>query len=142
MSDASVYRILDANLNRLREALRVIEEYVRFVDTSESLSIRCKTLRHSLEDMEAGFGPENLLAGRDTGSDPFAGENRPEELVRATPADVASAGFKRGQEAARVIEEYAKLTEHAHFSDTAKSLRFSLYSLEKDVVTHGRKKTG
>ena len=30
--DKGVYRILDANINRLREALRVVEEYYRFVD--------------------------------------------------------------------------------------------------------------
>ena len=127
----SVLRIIDANLNRLREALRVIEEYFRFIAGNEAVSISLKGLRHSLEELEKGFGPSELVASRDVASDPFANENRKEEMGRAKLKDIVCGNFKRAQEAARVIEEYAKISGRPDFSEKAKTLRFSLYSFEK-----------
>ena len=43
-----LFRILDANLNRTREALRVVEEYARFVLDSSALSETAKAMRHAL----------------------------------------------------------------------------------------------
>ena len=41
-------RIIDANLNRAREALRVMEEYARFGLEDPSLSAAIKETRHEL----------------------------------------------------------------------------------------------
>ena len=41
-------RILDANANRAREALRVVEDYCRFVLDDRFLSGELKRLRHDL----------------------------------------------------------------------------------------------
>jgi hypothetical protein len=128
-----VFRLIDANLNRLREALRVIEEHVRFVSPSPPLCIELKKMRHSLEDVESSFGRLDLLRNRDTHTDPFADKNRPEELRRESYADVLIANFKRAEEAARVIEEYSKITARPECSETAKTIRFALYSCEKSV---------
>jgi thiamine-phosphate pyrophosphorylase len=125
-----IYRILDANFNRLREALRVIEEYFRFVAEDESASVSLKQMRHLLTGMEAAVGPSKLLAGRDTASDCFASESRPEEMVRNGLNDILSANYKRAQEACRVIEEYSKAVA-ADASRGAKEIRFSLYALQK-----------
>lgn len=129
-----VYRILDANLNRCREALRVIEEYFRFVKNDSALSIALKSIRHSLKEIEEGLGREKLLENRDTGSDCFAGENRPEEMSRADQSDILTASFKRAQEAARVIEEYTKITPLPQLSEKAKQSRFILYTIEQKCV--------
>ncbi len=43
-----VLRILDANLNRAREALRVVEDYARFVLNDDALCGELKQLRHDL----------------------------------------------------------------------------------------------
>jgi thiamine-phosphate pyrophosphorylase len=130
--DASkVLRIIDVNVNRLREALRVIEEYFRFMSLDEPMASALKRLRHSLERIEEDFGAHRLVASRDTASDPFASVNKPEELARSTPRQLLAANFKRSQEAARAIEEYAKISNHPAASGTAKALRFSLYDLEK-----------
>lgn len=137
-TNGSVLRIIDANLNRLREALRVIEEYVRFIMTDKALSVEMKNLRHSLEQIEKGVGRRNLLCFRDTSNDPFAGKNLDEELNRQNPEDVLSANFKRAQEAARVLEEYVKLSEPVKTSQTAKTIRFRLYKAEKKII----KRTG
>jgi thiamine-phosphate pyrophosphorylase len=127
----NIFRVLDANLNRLREALRVIEEYFRFIVPKTEAAEHMKKLRHDLEELDRGFDPKRLLTGRDTESDPFANINRPEEMDRETVVQVVAANFKRSQEAARVIEEYSKITDAAFLSEKAKTIRFLLYSIEK-----------
>ena len=131
MHEHAVYRILDANCNRLREALRVIEEYFRFLAGNGDMSIEMKQLRHALVEIEKKIGQVPLLEHRDTASDCFAERNRPEEMVRPTPLDLLRANFKRAQEAARVMEEYVKLTPSPEASDDAKRMRFKLYRMEQ-----------
>ena len=48
MVERAAYRIVDANFNRAREALRVMEEYCRFALNCEPLSGRAKQMRHEL----------------------------------------------------------------------------------------------
>jgi len=127
----AVLRIIDANLNRLREALRVIEEYFRFVDLIETSAVELKQARHSLEEIERQYGPYRLLSSRDVSTDPFASVNRPEEMNRVSTEQIVRGNFKRAQEASRVIEEYAKIIEPAYLSERAKTIRFTLYTLEK-----------
>jgi thiamine-phosphate pyrophosphorylase len=133
ISNKQVLRIIDANLNRLREALRVIEEYFRFMSGDKGRAAALKSIRHSLDDMDAAIGRGRLLSSRDVDSDPFANVNRPEELRRNGVADVLRANFKRGQEAARVIEEFAKISDAPSISQKAKTARFSLYAFEKKL---------
>ena len=117
----------------MREALRVIEEYFRFVVAREDAAIELKKLRHNLTAIEERLGQEHLMAHRDVASDCFATANRPEEMDRSGMQTLLRANFKRAQEAARVIEEYAKLSgkETAEASEGAKLIRFSLYRMEQ-----------
>lgn len=131
-SKKTIYRILDANLNRLREALRVIEEYYRFVKNDENISLELKKLRHFVSEIEKSLSINKLLENRDTQNDCFADKNTKEEMQRTSIDDVICANFKRAQEAARVIEEYVKLSETPEISIKAKTIRFSLYNLEKE----------
>ncbi|GBU20545.1 hypothetical protein R80B4_00423 [Fibrobacteres bacterium R8-0-B4] len=134
-----IYRVLDANFNRLREALRVVEEYYRFILEDESACVKLKAMRHSLSEMERTVGQNSLLEGRDTGSDCFASATRPEEMDRASAESVLRANFKRAQEACRVIEEYAKLpAETEAASRLAKETRFALYAMEKAALSDRR----
>lgn len=129
-----VLRIIDANLNRLREALRVIEEYFRFIKTDKAVSVELKKLRHSLEGLEKGFDAGALLGSRDTSTDPFAKEVREEEMGRKNGADIVVAGFKRAQEASRALEEYIKITDRPALAEKAKTVRFMLYAVEKRAM--------
>jgi thiamine-phosphate pyrophosphorylase len=128
-----IYRILDANFNRLREALRVVEEYFRFAAENEDTCVSLKKMRHLLVDMETAIGQDKLLKNRDTSSDCFASESRPEEMNRNDVNDVLNANCKRAQEACRVIEEYSK-TISGDVSRKAKEIRFSLYDLQKALA--------
>jgi thiamine-phosphate pyrophosphorylase len=134
MDKKQIYRVLDANCNRLREAFRIIEEYFRLMQNDEGNSISLKQMRHSLIGLEQALGQKALLEARDTENDCFSKSNRPEEMVRESEQDIVIAGFKRAQEAARVIEEYIKVTDAAIWSEEAKKIRFSLYSLEKQLL--------
>jgi len=127
-------RIIDVNLNRLREALRVIEEYFRFIVSDKDISSQLKLLRHSIEEMEKKFDIKELLSSRDTVADPFTGVNRNEEMYRKNDSDILRANFKRAQEAARVLEEYFKVTRMPQLSEKAKNVRFKVYSLEKGIM--------
>jgi len=130
-SQNPIYRILDANFNRLREALRVIEEFFRFIDEDERACVALKGMRHALTGMEASVGQDALIGSRDTESDCLASESRPEEMARANTEDVLRANFKRAQEACRVIEEYAKAVGAEQVSRGAKGMRFDLYAMQK-----------
>lgn len=137
MSDSEkkmVYRILDANFNRSREALRVLEEYYRFIEGNSKFSKKIKILRHSVADIASAVNQELLIKARNTDSDPLSLVTSKSELKRDNVCSVVQAGFKRAQEAFRVLEEYLKLTESPNLSDKAKELRFEMYSFEKQVV--------
>lgn len=130
----AVYRIIDANLNRSREALRVLEEYFRFVKNDKDLSLAIKDIRHGVSEIASQLNQKDLLNGRNSESDPFSTGSTETEMKRDSLFTVAQAGMKRAQEAFRVLEEYLKLTEYLNLSDLAKSLRFSLYTFEKKVI--------
>lgn len=132
-TEKAVYRIIDANLNRLGEALRVLEEYYRLIKVHKDAAIQMKLLRHSLIELVDGFDMHHLLQARNTHTDPLARTNRQEELNRKDINGILRANFKRSQEAARVIEEYAKITQYKALSESAKKIRFSLYDIEKNT---------
>ncbi|MEM9881916.1 MAG: thiamine phosphate synthase [Planctomycetota bacterium] len=103
---SSVLRLVDANANRAREALRVMEDAARFLRDDAELAGAIKTLRHDLAAaMRPVAGPE---ANRDTPGDVGTAISTPAEANRRGAADVARAAGKRLSEALRSIEEYTK----------------------------------
>ncbi|MFN4279859.1 thiamine phosphate synthase [Thermosynechococcus sp.] len=124
-----IRRILDANLDRAREGLRVIEEWCRFGREEAALSAQCKDLRQTL----GRYHTPELRAARQTDQDPGTALSHPQERDRQTLDEVLTANFARVQEALRVIEEYAKLT-NAELSETAKTLRYRVYLLEQALI--------
>ncbi|MEE9213119.1 MAG: hypothetical protein V3U29_10750, partial [Phycisphaeraceae bacterium] len=99
-----VLRILDANANRAREALRVMEEAARFVLDDAALTKSIKELRHDLAAAVAQI--PGLQASRDTPGDVGTTIKTDREFTRESVADVAIAAGKRLSEALRTIEEY------------------------------------
>jgi len=123
-------RILDANLNRVREGLRVAEELCRLVLEDAALQRELKTVRHALVQLERKALSPRLLASRDVPRDPGVRGKEPGERLRASWAELARANFRRAQEGLRVLEEVSKLTPGAA-SEGFKRLRFRLYVLEQ-----------
>ncbi|MBI3252185.1 MAG: thiamine-phosphate pyrophosphorylase [Candidatus Omnitrophica bacterium] len=131
MTRRQVLRILDANLNRSREGLRVCEEIARFVLEDAPLTRALKKARHALSK-EIGrlpVGVSELLAARDVARDVGKGPS-PLESGRTGAWDLFSANIERAKESLRVLEEASKILD----KDSAarfKALRFKIYAIEK-----------
>lgn len=128
----SILRILDANANRAREALRVIEDYARFHLDDQRLSHSLKRLRHDLAAATSAWVDEAILF-RDTPGDVGTTNKTPAELAREDLIAVVTAAGKRLGEALRTLEEYSKITAPA---DAAKleRIRYSFYELEMQIA--------
>ena len=123
----SVLRLLDANLNRAREALRVLEDVARFHLDDAGLAAAVKAMRHAL-DREARPHARAFLEARDAAGD--VGREGDLPVAGARPlGDVAAANAKRAQEALRSIEEAAK-GRFPSLARAALRLRYEAYVLE------------
>jgi hypothetical protein len=56
-----IYRIIDANFNRVREGLRVIEDGLRFIYTNEKKLKEIREIRHLFSKKTLGFLREIYL---------------------------------------------------------------------------------
>ncbi len=130
--DANVARVLDAAANRAREAMRVIEDYTRFVLDDLHLTAQLKAMRHELAEHLAAVPEAARLAARDTPGDVGTGLMLPGEASRHSLAAVAAANFKRLQEALRSLEEYGKLAS-SELGQACESLRYRCYAMERAV---------
>ncbi len=131
--ERAVYRIIDANFNRSREAIRVIEEFCRFALNSGPLTERAKQIRHELSSAIGRLNAGRLVSSRDTLGDVGVGKTVDEQLVRGELRDCFTAGCKRLTEALRALAEMAQ-TQDRSVAETIEKLRYAAYTLEKDIV--------
>jgi thiamine-phosphate pyrophosphorylase len=124
-------RVLDAAGNRAREALRVVEDYCRFVLDDSFLCRELKQLRHDLTEALAVAG-NGLIAARDTLADVGTAINTLQEQARVSIMAVVEANFKRLQEALRSVEEFSKLRSRLS-GLRVEQLRYRSYTLERAV---------
>ncbi|MGE0480991.1 MAG: thiamine phosphate synthase [Phycisphaerae bacterium] len=140
--DPAVLRIVDVNLNRAREALRVVEDHARFALDDRDAAATAKSLRHEIAGIAARIGPAALLAARDILADVGRDEKHVGELARADADAVLHAALGRAAEAARSISEYAKLDNSgaphaADASRAAENIRYRVYELEQRLRLRG-----
>jgi thiamine-phosphate pyrophosphorylase len=135
--------MIDANLNRSSEGLRVLEDVARFVLNDAELSRRLKTLRHDLAQETKSLSVR-LMSHRDSEHDVGQAGLRSRDRglnMRMTPplglADLVTANAKRVEESLRVMEELAKLPELSSMSNSAsfERTRFVVYTLERDLIS-------
>ncbi len=132
-ADEKIYRILDANANRAREGLRVVEEFLRMVRDDAEFTLRLKNLRHSVTDAVGSMNvDEKLIEARQSDADVGATEPAGSEGNRDDFGHIVTANLRRSQEALRVLEEYSKLISEKASAEF-KRLRFETYTLEKDI---------
>lgn len=123
------FRIIDANLNRASEALRVLEEVNRFCLDDVELTGKFKQIRHSINNELSGHY-DLLISARNSQND--VGYSIPNTSERAEICDIIKANFKRVQQALRVLEEYIKL-EAPEKASIFESARYKTYNLEKQM---------
>lgn len=126
-------RAIDANLNRSREALRVLDDHARFVLNDAALSQVLKSLRHKLTSASERLPQSTLLAARDTPGDVGTTLTATGEYVRHSPASVAVANLKRLQESLRSLEEFGKILS-AEFARDVEAIRYESYTLETAIL--------
>ena len=132
MNGGAIRRLFDANANRAREGLRVLEDYARFVLDHDGLSGELKQLRHDLTAAVTPFLPAAVLH-RDTPGDVGTTITVTAEQRRADLADVVTAAGKRLGEAVRSLEEYAKTFSPAAAAEL-EAIRYRFYSVEQQVA--------
>ncbi|HIK06716.1 MAG TPA: thiamine phosphate synthase [Trichormus sp. M33_DOE_039] len=128
-----VYRILDANLDRAREGLRIIEEWCRFGLNNAPMSEEFKHLRQEV----ASWHTVELRGARDTAGDIGTDLSHPQEEQRSGIKSLLQANFCRVQEALRVVEEYGKLY-HPSMGKAFKQMRYQVYTLETNLMGYER----
>jgi thiamine-phosphate pyrophosphorylase len=119
-------RLIDANLNRLKEGIRVIEDIARYYDDNKELAIALKSIRHKCKiDIY-----RELLISRNSENDVLR-QTTKSELTRSTLNDILIANYKRTQESSRVLEEIFKIIDPM-LSEQFKEIRYKMYTIEKE----------
>lgn len=132
-------RIIDANLNRAREALRVMEEFARFGLDDATLCGAFKQSRHDLVAAVPAAIRVLLAESRNTGGDVGRKVRTESEYRRPDEFAVVQAAAKRLGEALRAIEEYAKTIDPS-MAEGVEALRYQSYELEGRLLhTHRAK---
>lgn len=134
--DPGSRRLVDAVGNRLEEALRTVEDQLRFRHGLAAAPRRWREVRHEVAELRRALaarggpsaGPSSLA--RDVGSDP----GHPDRAEGAPPtredaASVLAANVARAREAARSLEEEIRIAA-PDLAGTAERLRYRIYSLE------------
>ena len=131
--DQRILRTIDANINRISEGLRVLEDISRFIIEDADSTQQLKSVRHLLNNLVSPIGYK-LLTHRDVPGDIGAGSditNEHKDLIAITRAN-----SKRVQEGLRVLEELSKLAEINTLLPTEKlkKSRYQIYSVEKAMI--------
>ena len=135
-SKNGVLRLLDANMNRALEGIRVLEETSRMLFDDCDLTKRIKDTRHALvqiikheKDLDS-----LMLFARGSEHDVLRNGNTSSEKTRTDIVSVVRANASRSQEAIRVLEEYIKIL-YPHLSEKFKKVRFDIYDIEKALAS-------
>jgi thiamine-phosphate pyrophosphorylase len=123
---SNFYRTIDANLNRFKEGIRVVEDILRY-EFDSPLAKTLKEIRHiKIPDYE------KIISYRDAQNDILKPSTKSEQ-TRNSLKDIIISNLKRAQESARVLEEIYKLHD-INISEEFKAKRYMLYTIEKEVL--------
>jgi len=121
-----LYRTIDANINRFKEGIRVVEDILRY-ELSSPLSKELKKLRHiKIPNYEEYVKYRNSIQD-------ILKQSTTYEQKRESIKEIIIANLKRSQESARVLEEVFKLID-INISEKFKDARYTLYNLEKEIL--------
>ncbi len=125
-------RILDANYNRAKEGIRVLEDITRFVIQDAALTSRWKRCRHDLTQaiLRLPVSYRELVDARESSRDVGRQSFIRDKKKKSRWQDLFISNAKRSQEALRVLEELVKMIG-PKYAANFQTLRFCLYDLEK-----------
>ncbi|MFM7185017.1 MAG: thiamine phosphate synthase [Planctomycetota bacterium] len=128
-----VWRALDASANRAGEALRVLEDAIRFGLDGDQLTRLAKDLRHELAEVLAGHGLPGRTLARDVGGDVGAGIAPDAAMPRRGLGDIVAANAARAGQALRSLQEFAAVVA-PDAATRFESIRYRTYTLERAVL--------
>ena len=130
--EKSLRRLIDANLNRSLEGMRVCEDFARFIINNRVLTQEMKKLRHSLLKAVRSFNLSNLelIFSRDIKSD-VGKKSIFSEQKRVSLKHIVAVNLQRVKESLRVLEEYLKLYRE---TSEIKKIRYRLYAFEEKIA--------
>ena len=127
-------RLLDAVGNRLEEAVRVVEDQLRFRYGLSAQPKAWREIRHEAATLRRAIGGGSPLAlSRDVGSDPGHPQRAPSAGGHRDPADLLSANFARAREASRSLEEELRCVD-PKAARLAERLRYRVSALESAAL--------
>ncbi len=127
--DKKILRIIDANINRITEGFRVVEEFLRFVYNDEKIYKKLRTLRHQIVKIFSEFYPDTVLE-RNSINDPGI---KAKEKKYKNVKEIVVSNIHRVTESLRVLEEISKLISSRKVMEV-KRLRYKMYDLEKYII--------
>ena len=133
-SAVGIWRTLDASANRSAEAVRVLEDILRFCLNDAFLSQEAKAIRHELavifaqEDFQARIQLRDVL--RDVGASSTASKSPPRTELR----HVFAANAARASQSIRSLEECSRVVM-PRATTGFEQLRYRIYTLEKAAMT-------
>jgi thiamine-phosphate pyrophosphorylase len=131
MLQDKLYRMLDANLNRATEGIRVSEDITRFILDDNKLTARLKDIRHGIVNIFKVISYK-LKVMRNVSGDVGAKRSTRSEGRRDNIHDVFMSNIKRAQQSVRLFEETSKLFD-PKLGPKFKKLRFELYEIEQQA---------
>ena len=129
IKDIRIAQIIDANLDRAREGLRVLEDWARFALGREDIVKSSKNFRQILgkHHLKVYKQSRNFLVDKCTGL------SHPEQFKRSDSSSIISSNAARVQEALRVIEEFSR-DHNPNLSSIASQIRYEIYNLEIELL--------
>ena len=128
-ANSHVAQLIDANLDRAREGLRVVEDWCRFGLKQKDLVVTLKDWRQELGTHHHDIYKKARSTARDQG----LGLSHPDQDTRDSPQKIIAANCSRVQEALRVLEEFSRLTD-PNLANSASRIRYGLYDLEISIL--------
>ncbi len=133
------FRILDANINRACEGIRVLEDISRFDFEDINSTNELRIMRHSVRKLFLSLDHE-LLTARDSKKDIGKIISSNSKLDKKEDIkNLVFANFKRINEALRTIEEISKVIGKYNISKEIENLRFDSYEIEKNLSKNFKK---
>jgi thiamine-phosphate pyrophosphorylase len=135
MQNIKMYRLIDANANRLKEGLRVIEDITRFIADDKRLTRQLKDLRHNITDClnKNKFTQAKIMISERQTRNDVGKKSIISELKREDVTDIFLANAQRVKESIRVLEEFLKLFDKKS-SERFKTMRYNMYHIEKRAI--------
>jgi len=127
----SFFRIIDVNLNRLDESLKLIEDLARFHLADREVLLQTRKIRNALRAFKKSLPLNEIVRSRRSKEDPGRSAKFDARARKSSTAMIIS-NLMRAKEASRILEETCKILNPG-LSGSMKEIRFKIYDLEKDI---------